>query len=72
MPAEPEVVPDDPVRGHEGELYEAHARRLLRIVAHHVRTTPENIEDACHFAWTDLLSHADRVGCLRELYLTSK
>lgn len=50
-----------PVRGHEVELYEAHATRLLRIVAYHVRTTPENVEDACHFAWATLIRHADRV-----------
>jgi len=61
MPADAPRARSELVRGHELELYEAHATRLLRIVARQVQTTPENIEDACHFAWVALLRRADCV-----------
>ena len=38
-------------------LYLPHQPRLRRQVASLVNTTPENIEDACMFAWMQLLTH---------------
>jgi RNA polymerase sigma factor (sigma-70 family) len=38
-------------------LYLAHQPRLRRQLAALVNTTPENIEDACMFAWMQLLTH---------------
>ncbi|MGH2857054.1 MAG: RNA polymerase sigma factor [Solirubrobacteraceae bacterium] len=42
-------------------LYDAYARRLERIVASRVRTAHENVEDACHFAWSRYLSRAHEI-----------
>jgi RNA polymerase sigma factor (sigma-70 family) len=47
------------VRGDEGELYRALSARVLRLVDRQVRTSPENVEDACHFAWVAFLRHTD-------------
>jgi RNA polymerase sigma factor (sigma-70 family) len=38
-------------------LYLAHQPRLRRQLAALVKTTPENVEDACMFAWMQLLTH---------------
>ena len=46
----------------DAALYGSYAQRLLRSVARQVNTTPENIEDACHFAWAQYLSHAEQVA----------
>lgn len=40
-------------------LYESHATRLQRVVASKVRATPETIEDACGFAWAQLVAHTE-------------
>src|SRR3954447_22384882 len=42
-------------RGDEERLYIAHANRLRRTVAANVNTSPANIEDACSFAWLQLV-----------------
>jgi RNA polymerase sigma factor (sigma-70 family) len=47
--------------GEVAELYALHARRLERIVRVDVRAPQPVIEDACQFAWTRLLFHADRI-----------
>lgn len=44
-----------------GELYALHARRLERIVRVDVHAPRPVIEDACQFAWSRLVAHADRV-----------
>lgn len=44
-------------RGDEAELFERYHRRLIRLTAYDVKTSPENIEEACAFAWAQLLSH---------------
>lgn len=45
-----------------GELYGQLARRLEHIVRLDVHAPDVVIEDACQFAWSRLLHHADRVG----------
>jgi RNA polymerase sigma factor (sigma-70 family) len=47
--------------GEVAELYALHARRLERIVRVDVRAPQPVIEDACQFAWTRLLFHANRI-----------
>jgi RNA polymerase sigma factor (sigma-70 family) len=41
----------------EAELFEEHADRLLSAVSARVRTSPVNVEDACAFAWLQLLRY---------------
>lgn len=41
----------------EGELFKQNASRLLRTVGAAVRTSPANVEDACAFAWLQLVRH---------------
>lgn len=55
----------------DAALYGAYAERLLGIVARRVNTTPENVEDACHFAWAQYLSHAERVDCVHAWLATT-
>ncbi len=43
--------------GDEHELYERHADRLRRMTQLTVNTTRENVNDACAFAWMQLLAH---------------
>jgi RNA polymerase sigma factor (sigma-70 family) len=56
-------------RGDEEALYRAHHTRLLRLIARDVSARPQVIEDACGFAWAELLAHqpdrASIVGWLR-------
>jgi RNA polymerase sigma factor (sigma-70 family) len=54
---------DPPVVGAAGlgELYEALAGRLQQIVRSDVRAPEPVVEDACQFAWSRLVHHADRV-----------
>jgi len=40
-------------------LYALHSEPLKRLVAKRATTDPDTIEDACSFAWTQLLSHDD-------------
>ena len=46
--------------GDEERLYAAHADKLRRVVGAAVRTSEANIEDACSFAWLQLLCHRPR------------
>ena len=41
--------------GPEAQLFEAHALRLRAVVGGCVRTSPVNVEDACGFAWLQLV-----------------
>lgn len=44
-----------------GELYGVHATRLAQIVRADVRASEVVVEDACQFAWSRLVFHADHV-----------
>jgi RNA polymerase sigma factor (sigma-70 family) len=48
---------DQPVvlRGDEDQLYREHARTLRSVVRMRVNTTDENLDDACAFAWMQLV-----------------
>lgn len=46
--------------GDEERLYVANADKLRRVVGAAVRTSEANIEDACSFAWLQLLCHRPR------------
>jgi RNA polymerase sigma factor (sigma-70 family) len=56
-------------RGDEEDLYRTHHRRLLRLIAADVTARPQVIEDACAFAWAELLARQPErtsiVGWLR-------
>jgi DNA-directed RNA polymerase specialized sigma24 family protein len=45
------------LRGDEGELFARHAAQLHRIVSSQVTTSRANVEDACSFAWLQMLRH---------------
>jgi RNA polymerase sigma factor (sigma-70 family) len=55
--------------GDEEALYHAHHTRLLRLIARDVSARPQLIEDACAFAWAELLARQPErtsiVGWLR-------
>jgi RNA polymerase sigma-70 factor (ECF subfamily) len=61
------------LRGDEEALYRAHNTRLLRLIAHDVSARPQVIEDACAFAWAELLARQPErtsiVGWLRVVAL---
>lgn len=44
-----------------GELYGSLASRLEQIVRRNVRAPSAEIEDACQFAWSRLVCHAQRI-----------
>jgi RNA polymerase sigma factor (sigma-70 family) len=46
-----------PQRGDEAELYSQLAHKLARIVANRVKTSSANVDDACAFAWLQMLRH---------------
>ncbi len=46
---------DDPA-----QLFERHAPRLKAVVSSHVRISAANVEDACGFAWLQLVRHRPR------------
>ena len=48
--------------GDEAELYRMLSPRVLQVVGQRVRTSPENVEDACHFAWVAFLRRSDAVA----------
>jgi DNA-directed RNA polymerase specialized sigma24 family protein len=53
-------MPDDRTpaqRGDETELFRSFSDELLRTVRSQVRTSDQNIEDACTFAWVQFLLH---------------
>ena len=39
------------------QLFDQHARRLNAVVSRSVRTSQANVEDACGFAWLQLIRH---------------
>ena len=51
------MSPAPPLRGDEAELYELHAERLLGQVRAAVFASETIIEDACAFAWAQLLAY---------------
>src|SRR5512133_3653324 len=57
------------LRGDEEALYRAHHTRLMGLIAHDVSARPQVIEDACAFAWAELLARQPErtsiVGWLR-------
>jgi RNA polymerase sigma factor (sigma-70 family) len=56
-------------RGDEEALYRTHHTRLLHLIAYDVSARPQVIEDACAFAWAELLARQPErtsiVGWLR-------
>jgi DNA-directed RNA polymerase specialized sigma24 family protein len=44
-------------RPDDEQLFVRHARRLHAVVRATVRTSPANVEDACGFAWLQLVRH---------------
>lgn len=55
----------------DGELYAEHAEKLRRVVGSHVRTSDANLEDACSFAWLQLLACSPQRGELLFGWLTT-
>ena len=57
------------LRGDESELFRRHHRRLLRLIARDVDAPPQVIEDACAYAWLELVARqparTNIVGWLR-------
>ena len=57
------------LRGDESELFRRHPRRLLRLIARDVDAPPQVIEDACAYAWLELVARqparTNIVGWLR-------
>ena len=50
--------PDDPPRpllGDEEELFRSYHRQLARTVQRLVNTSPDIVDDACNFAWTEFI-----------------
>src|SRR3954449_9893035 len=45
-----------PLRGDETDLFRRHHRRLLTLVARDVVARPQVIEDACAYAWLELIA----------------
>jgi DNA-directed RNA polymerase specialized sigma24 family protein len=45
--------------GDEAELFERYHKRLLKLTAYLVSTTPDNVEEACAFAWATLMRRED-------------
>jgi DNA-binding CsgD family transcriptional regulator len=50
-------------RGEDSELFKEHADRLLAAVRAAVRTSPMNVEDACAFAWLQLVRYRPKRAC---------
>jgi hypothetical protein len=46
-----------PLCGDETNLYRQHAARLVRCARYAVNASEATVEDACQFAWTQLLQH---------------
>jgi DNA-directed RNA polymerase specialized sigma24 family protein len=51
-----------PPRGDEAELFRQHHDQLLRLVSGRVTAPREVVEDACSFAWLQLLRHQPERG----------
>jgi RNA polymerase sigma factor (sigma-70 family) len=69
MAATASQTPARTPRGDEEALYRAHHTRLLRLIARDVPARPQVIEDACAYAWAELLGRQPErtsiVGWLR-------
>jgi RNA polymerase sigma factor (sigma-70 family) len=65
----PRPTPGPALGGDEEHLFRTHHRRLLRLVARDVTARPQVIEDACAFAWLELVARQPQrtnvVGWLR-------
>lgn len=48
-------VKDRRLQGDEGALFEEHSSRLLRVVARSVSVPPHVVDEACGFAWLQLV-----------------
>jgi DNA-directed RNA polymerase specialized sigma24 family protein len=58
--------------GDEGRLFQAHHEQLTRLVASSVNASAHIVEDACAFAWLQLLCHQpDRQRTLKWLLLVA-
>ena len=58
--------------GDEAELYDRHHRELMRAVSRHVNAGAALIEDACQYAWLQLLRHQpDRASVFLWLYVVA-
>ena len=60
-----------PQRGDEAGLYAQLALKLARIVANRVTTSSANIDDACAFAWLQMLRHQPARETLRAWLVTT-
>ncbi len=47
-------------QGDEAELFARYHQRLVRVTSLNVTTSRDNVEDACAYAWAQLLSHQPR------------
>jgi DNA-directed RNA polymerase specialized sigma24 family protein len=45
------------LRGDEGALFEQYHQRLLRATAVAINTSRDNVDEACAFAWAQLMTH---------------
>ena len=52
--------PVPPQQGDEHELFERYSERLRRVTRFAISTSPEIVDDACAFAWMQLLSSQPR------------
>ena len=52
----PPAVPRSAPAGDEAQLFRTRPRRRLELVARDVTARPEVIEDACAFAWLELVA----------------
>ena len=59
-----------PLRGDEAELYEALAGELVGVLQRIVNTDPATIDDACQFAWLQLLRCQPRRDTVRAWLIT--
>jgi len=52
-----DIAERSPLHGDEASLFEANHAQLLKIVRAAVNASPQTIEDACAFAWVQLLRY---------------
>src|SRR4051794_16983187 len=53
----PDALPLRMLRGDEADLYRSYEVALRAAVRHHVNTSDAVVEDACSFAWLQLMRH---------------
>jgi RNA polymerase sigma factor (sigma-70 family) len=62
-----------PLRGDETDLFRRHHRRLLALVARDVPSRPQVIEDACAYAWLELVARQpDRTNIMGWLRIVAR